>query len=447
LSIQSQLIKLIISLVTIATFIAAMHGYRNSQQQLNTVLDTELKTLANFILSSQQSQLNKDAESQLTDVVTDSDYFFSNKAYQVFSNDGQLLARSNNAPAQAISSSDGFSEEAFAGARWRTYLYANDDAYVIVAQSDNYRRNVSEEILLATIVPIVFSIPVIGLLIFYIIRKSLGPLHQLSAQLNNKHSEDLTGVYISLPSKELNPVVDKLNALFNRLSSSFELEKQLSANAAHELRTPISVLAIAANNLVANFDKGRLTHEHFDELNQNVARMAQVIEQIIALFRFSSDTIGAEKTVVNVQKVLQQVISNNYLSIEKENQTIELDASKTCVLANEFSLYVLFENLVRNANKYGGKNCQIYIKLTDEKSNVMVDVHDSGEGLSDAEISQLTQRFYRAQNQTNIKGSGLGLAISKHIVNLHQGKLAFLSSPYGGLDVRVSLPKSSANVA
>jgi two-component system sensor histidine kinase QseC len=442
LSIQSKLIKLIISLVTIATFIAAMHGYRNSQQQINTILDEEIQTLAAFILTSQTGINNeRNAAVVINKELPD------HKAYQVFSSSGALFTRSANAPNQPISSATGFSEEAFAGTRWRTFTLRTQDAYVIVAQADKYRRKVTEDILLATITPIVFSIPLIGLLIYYIIRKSLSPLRYLSTQLTNKHSEDLSGVHIQSPSKELIPVVNRLNELFNRLASSFELEKQLSANAAHELRTPVSVLAIAAKNLVSDFEKGKLTKAHFTELSNNVERMAQVIEQIISLFRFNPDTIASQKSDVDLQKVLQEVITNNYLAIENERQNVELIAQSTHLWASEFALYVLFENLLRNANKYGGEACLIRLSLFDFPTHIEVQVEDSGQGLASADMEQLTTRFFRAKNQTRVKGSGLGLAISKHILNLHQGSLQFSRSELGGLKVLATIPKGDKHVA
>lgn len=211
-----------------------MHGYRSSEQQLNTILDEELQTLASFILNSQSSN----GDEQLSRLNTDTN-ISTNKAYQVFSTNKVLLNRSSNAPQDPISNIDGFSEQAFRGSRWRTFAIHNQHTYVIVAQSDKYRRKVTEEILLATIVPIVFSIPFIGLLVFYIIRKSLSPLRHLSNQLTNKHSEDLSIVQLTAPSKELIPVVNRLNELFNRLSGSFELESScrltLPMNFAHPL--------------------------------------------------------------------------------------------------------------------------------------------------------------------------------------------------------------------
>lgn len=413
-----------------------MHGYRDSQVELSKVLDNELKTLASFIL-------NKETESnslEITNPISIENKTSKDKAFQIFDTNNKLVARSANAPSTPISNTVGFSEEAFSGIRWRTYLVLNDSGMVIVAQSDEYRRRVTESILLATLVPIVVAIPLIGMLVFYIVRKSLSPLRELSSQLTNKHSEDLSGLEIPIDTQELSPVINRLNDLFERLSSSFELEKQLSANAAHELRTPISVLAIASNNLKDEFEKGTLKHEHFMALHNNVERMAQVIEQIISLFRFSKETIDSKKSVFDFEKLLQQVIANNYLSIEKAHQNIALEALPTPFFACEFALYALFENLVRNAIKYGGDGCDIILRLSKKANSVSVDIHDSGPGLTQADMERLTQRFFRAENQTHIKGSGLGLSISKHIVNLHRGSLTFSASNYGGLHVQVTLP-------
>ena len=424
-----------------------MHGYRNSQAQLTIILDEELQTLATFILNSHEQTLNR-ANSPNSALLYDSSQALSkHKAFQLFTIDHKLIVGSKDTPNTPISAALGFSEEAFAGARWRTFTLANTNAYVIVAQSDKYRRSVTEQILLSTLVPLVLSIPFIGLVVFYIIRKSLSPLRFLSKELTNKHSEDLSGVHIEAPSKELEPVVSRLNELFNRLASSFELEKQLSANAAHELRTPISVLAIAANNLKAEFQQGSLRTEHFDELSKNVDRMAQVIEQIIGLFRFTTQDIESKKTWVDAEKIIQDLISNNYLSIEDAQQSIALNASKSMVFASEFALYVLFENLVRNAIKYGGEACHIAISVKNYESHIEVLVEDSGKGLNHQDMQKLTQRFFRAANQSHVKGSGLGLAISKHIVNLHKGTLSFAQSDLGGLLVTVSIPRGGAHVA
>lgn len=415
-------------MVTIATFVASIHGYRNSQSYLNEVFDSDLQTMASLVAAGA-------VVPNILETI-DKQYLF-----QVFDLQGDMLSRSSSAPERAISElANGFSESAFYGVRWRAFSLTNNKYFVVVAHSQTYRDSIAEEMLMVTIIPVLISIPLIALLIFYIVRKSLAPLRLLSLQLRNKNSEDLSGVTLLNPKNELVPVVNRINELFSRLDYAFELEKQLSANAAHELRTPISVLTIAIDNMRSAFLNENLSVSQFDDLMKNADRMAHVIEQIIHLFRFTPDNFDQKKSKVPLEKVLQEVISNNYLSIEDAKQQIELIAKPVFVEGDAFALYVLFENIIRNAHKYAGVGANILVTLDAHDNTVCVDIEDSGEGLSAPEIQKLSQRFFRGSNQTNIKGSGLGLSIVKHITQLHQGRLSFSHSPLGGLRVSISLP-------
>lgn len=427
MTLQAKLLRLIISIVTIATFFAAIHGYRNSQSHLNALFDKELVTIAHFMATSDGYSASP--------IDTDNSFL-----YQVFNSEGQLLSKAQSAPNWSVSDMDnGFSEQAFSGSLWRIYALSLNGKRVLVGQSMNERKSSADDILLVTITPIVWSIPVIGLLIFYVVRKSLAPLRQLSTQLSNKSSEDLRPITIEKPSEELIPVVNRLNQVFVKLSEAFELEKQVSANAAHELRTPVSVLAIAANNLRTSFSQQNITDKQLAELTQGVDRMANVIEQIINLFRFTPDNFSNDLSYVDVEKVLQEVITNNYDAIEAVHQNIALNSAALHTKADPFALYVLFENIIRNAIKYAGEHASINIHVYALNAKLMVDIDDNGKGLVAEEREQLTQRFYRGSNQTDIKGSGLGLAIAKRIANLHNADISFDESPQAGLRVRISL--------
>lgn len=429
MSMQAKLLRLIISVVTIATFFAALHGYRNSQTHLNQLFDKELVTITHFMAANSTSSpvLANSANSFL---------------YQIFDASNQLLSKAPDAPEYPISDvNDGFTEIAFNGLQWRVYSLSTETKRVLVAQSMKERKSTADDVLLVTITPIVFSIPIIGLLIFYVVRKSLAPLRLLSMQLRNKNSEDLSALSIKNPSKELVPVVNRLNDVFAKLSDAFELEKQVSANAAHELRTPVSVLSIAANNLTTAYANNAITEKQLQELTQGVDRMANVIEQIINLFRFTPENFVNKLSKVDIEKVLQEVITNNYSAIEGAKQSIELNSEPSLICADPFALYVMFENIVRNAIKYAGEKALISISVHQHQGQFLIDFDDTGKGLSEEERQQLAQRFYRASNQTEVKGSGLGLAIAKRIANLHGATISFDESPTSGLRVRLSLNK------
>ena len=233
--------------------------------------------------------------------------------------------------------------------------------------------------------------------------------------------------------------------MLERLERSFEREKRLSADAAHELRTPISVLKITAHNISIAFEDNNITHQHIHELNNNTARMAHVIEQIITLNRTTPENFEQSKSTIDLRSVLQQVISDNYEKVELAHQSISLKSHAIPFYGDSFSLEILFDNLIKNAIKYSGENTQISISTLQGDDTVEVIVEDSGIGISQDNLDKVFQRFYRVKQHVET-GSGLGLSIVKHIVELHGGVIALSKSTLGGLKVSITLPYNAKDV-
>lgn len=444
MSIKKQLITLIISAVTLASFFSALYGYKSTVKQLDIILDKELHSVANFVLAMSKS--NQTLPTVINNVF----------AYQVFKN-GVLVSKSEHIPNDKLNANTQHNNESineifFNDKRWRTYYLKDDDIEVRVAQPMAERIQSAESILLVITTPLLFALPLIGFLIFYIIRKSLKPLITLSDEIKNKNTDDLSEILIVKPPIELEPVINRINQLFVKLSDSFDREKQLTANTAHELRTPISVLKVNAHNIKKAYENNNLSIEQFKELHNNVDRMAHVIEQIIALYRFTPENFNQETEAVNIEIILQEVISNNFAELSTNQQNISLESemgseieaaptNKNRLLGNHFALYTLFENLLKNAIKYGGNNAQIKITIVSTKQSIKVTVDDSGSGINEHELPKIYDRFYRVDSQhSKIKGSGLGLSIVKHITTLHKGDINCSRSLLGGLCVTVQFP-------
>ncbi|MGB0938536.1 MAG: sensor histidine kinase [Colwellia sp.] len=430
MSIQRYLLIIILSVVTLASFAAALQGYKASRDSLTSIFDEEMKSFALALMNSPIKQGGQNANLPST------------FAYQVFSNE-ILLLKSNNAPSKAITTLEkGFLDSSFSNQRWRIFVLAENNIKVIVAQSVTQRTETVEHVLLEAILPIVYVIPLIGLLVFLAINRSLKPLNLLSKQLKQKNANDLTPIKVNENSAELKPIEHILNLLLERLGNSFEREKRLSADAAHELRTPISVLKITAHNISVAFEDDSITQQHIHELNNNTVRMAHVIEQIITLNRTTPENFEQSKSKLDLRTVLQQVISDNYEKIECSQQSISLKSESVPIFGDVFSLEILFDNLIKNANKYSGKNTQIRVSTIQSENIVEVVVEDSGEGISQENLDKVFQRFYRVKQHVET-GSGLGLSIVKHIVDLHKGKIVLTQSELGGLKVSIVLPKAA----
>ncbi len=430
MSIQRYLLIVILSVVTLASFGAALQGYKASKTKLNQVFDEEMRSFAIALLHSPIKEAS-------TNVVLHSVF-----AYQIWLKD-KLGLKSDNSPEVIITNTTrGFSDSSFLGERWRVFVLVENEIKVIVAQPIKQRFESVEQVLLEAILPIVYAIPLIGLLVFVAIKRSLKPLTLLSNQLTKKSASDLTPITVKENSEELKPIEQTLNNLLERLNNSFEREKRLSGDAAHELRTPISVLKITAHNLMIAFESNRIERHHIDELNENTVRMAHVIEQIIALNRTTPENFEQNKVELDLRALLQDVISDNFEKIEQSQQTISLNAKPVHILGDKFSLEILFDNLIKNANKYSGKKTNILIFVEDHVDNVQVVVEDSGAGIPSEQLEKVFHRFYRGKQHTET-GSGLGLSIVKHVVDLHNGQIQLMTSELGGLKAVINLAKTN----
>ncbi|GHE77296.1 two-component sensor histidine kinase [Thalassotalea profundi] len=396
-------------------------------EQLDNLFDQELISIANVLVNAKPNANTTNQERSLF--------------YQVIENK-TVISRSAIAPNEVFTSTNSdFFHFTYNAQRWRSYSLKVDDLLIIVARPIAQRIQSAEIVLYKAIFPIVITIPFIALIIFYVIRKSLKPLRNLSNNLQAKEINELSPVNVDHNVKELKPIELTLNRLFKRLNSAFEREQQLATNAAHELRTPISVLNITTHNLIEAYAENGITYENLKELKNNVERMTQVTEQIIALYRFSPEYFNEKLIPINVEHLLQQVIANNYRDITKATQNISLESIPLMVLGDEFSLVTLFENLLKNSIKYAGAKSEILISTVLKHNLVIITLEDSGAGLTKEQRKMMFDRFYRAnEDTTRVKGSGLGLSIAKHIVELHNGTITGERSSLGGLNVIVTLP-------
>ena len=239
-----------------------------------------------------------------------------------------------------------------------------------------------------------------------------------------------------------------MNQLFSRLDSAFQRERHFAEDAAHELKTPLSVVKINVHNITQDLSE-RLSSENklvtsreilrFDsikELASSVDRMGHVIDQILNLNRTNTAQIEHSSTRFNLNSLLQQVIADLYSDIMKKEQTIVLESDEIDLFAHEFSVHLLAVNLISNANKYtpiGGK-IKVTVKLIDEDkghAKVVLSVEDSGVGIDPQEYKRIFDRFYRVggdQHNSTALGCGLGLTIVKHIADMHEAKIELSTS-------------------
>lgn len=420
-SIRSFLILGIVATLTLFNFVAAFRGYQGSMSEAERLFDNHLLESSELILHLDVERVRRDFR------------LGGNVAFQLWE-DGRLLASSFGAPTEALGSGEpGFGFANFNGYRWRTYTRRDEatQRWMVVAERTDLRYVLAENVVLESLAPILLGIPVVALLIWLIVSHGLKPLQQLSADLRVKKAQDLQPLqYVDTPA-ELDQVLQSMNGFILRLREALEREQRFSADAAHELRTPISALKIQLHNLSREVD----THsEAWQQLQQGVERMQHLIEQLLSLYRCTPERFAAECTELDLLALTQDVVARFYPMIEARNQQLELEGTTARIRGDRFALDTMLTNLLSNASKYTPEGGRILLRLERQAGRVCLVVEDSGPGIAPQERARVFERFYRSQGEQSsaVQGCGLGLTIVQHVATLHQATVEVVDSSLGG---------------
>lgn len=473
MSIRRYLVLTLFSVLTLITFIAAIQGYKVSMSRAEKQFDQQLLDIAHTLLAVQATALQTDridsfdAKSTIRSDKTNNISHITQVeqqgsfAFQVWKNN-DLIIKSNNAPDHRIIAPlltnkqvNHLSEVNFLDKRWRVItlsktLSVNNTTLVnvIVAQPLQTQFALAQELILAAVTPMVIAIVILSFLIYIVITQGLKPLHQLRKELSKRNTNDFSSLNLQVNNTELADIVITLNQLFFRLDSAFQRERHFAEDAAHELKTPLSVLKINVHNITQDFStrlsvenkqvtaKEISNFESVKELTSSVDRMGHVIDQILNLNRTSTTQILQDSTAFNFTALLQQVIGELYSEILLKEQTIVLDCDEIFLSAHKLSIHLLVINLISNANKYTPIGGRIYVsvKLTGDvhaDEQIALCIEDSGVGIDPQEYNRIFDRFYRVggdQHQSNVLGCGLGLTIVKHIADVHGASIKLSTS-------------------
>jgi two-component system sensor histidine kinase QseC len=437
-SIRRFLLLGVLAALTLFSFVAALRGYESSMREAETLFDRQLLDLSQLVANLDEQRVSRNFR------------LGNNLAFQIWA-DGSLLAASLQAPREPMTPlAQGFDNANFGGYRWRTYTRFDEDHdhWVMVAERTDLRFLLAENVVLETVVPILLGIPVTGLLIWFIVSRGLRPLLALSAALQAKPAHDLSPLRGWENPRELRPVVSAINGLINRLGAALEREKRLSADAAHELRTPIAALRVQLHNLAQEVDA---SGETFQQLQQGVERMQHLVDQLMALYRASPEQFATACRPLDLHALGQEVIARLYPLFEAKQQSIELAGDSALVLGERFALETLMSNLLINANKYTGTGGRILMAVDAGPGGVDLLVQDDGPGIEPAEQQKIFERFYRSgrgEAITRESGCGLGLTIVQHVADIHHASVSVGTSGFGhGAAFSVHFPPPADTIA
>lgn len=297
-----------------------------------------------------------------------------------------------------------------------------------------------------------------GLLILWILQwvllnfsisKQLSSIKRLSHTIATKDVNDLSPIEnIQAEFVELQPMLQQLNLLLSRLQHALIVEQRFTADAAHELRSPLSAMQMRLQVLERKHaSQIEPIKPDLQAIQQDLGRGVKVLENLLLLARLDpteqqqlvKQSFDFALLITEVLQSLEPFITEKHIQIQFNPSNC---AAAVKVLAQREFLYICVRNLIDNAIRYSeiGGTVMIECKQTDTQSILLI--QDQGHQLTEEVLARMGERFYRALG-SKTQGSGLGLSISKKIVELHQGTINFSQAETGGLAVQLSLPKST----
>jgi two-component system sensor histidine kinase QseC len=362
--------------------------------------------------------------------------------YQVYALTGQLLLRSHLAPAEPLTTRDGFSDVEAAGERWRVYrrIDAENRLVIIVAHDRAGREAVVGGFALRLLVPIAIGLPLIALVLWFAVYRAMRPLERLAGEVRGRQADRLTPIEVGDAPAEIEPLLVALNQLFARVERSFENERRFTGDAAHELRTPLAALKTHAEVALTTASDARRARS-LAQVVEGVDRASRLVEQLLALARLDAAHSGYE-TPVDLAQAAREALEPFRAPARERNVSIRFRAPPSAVMVRGESsmLQALVRNLVENAVRHAPEDGIVAVTIGEGAGAGVLEVEDSGPGVPPELRERIFDRHFRAPGDSG-GAAGLGLSISRRVVELHRGTItAGESAQLHGLRVEVRLP-------
>ncbi|GHA70685.1 two-component sensor histidine kinase [Formosimonas limnophila] len=416
-SIRQHLMYLVMVILAVFGSLSVAFLLWGLRHEMQETLDANLVVYANHLSAlSQDRQLTGVLHTRLHS----EEGYENSMAIQIWNAQGELVLRSERIPEQIVAlGQEGFSDVQLSGEDWRSYASRNAHTgyWIIVARSRTLSNHMINEILISWLIPMLAGFLILLLLLWYFIRESLRPLNDLSQNIAERSPERLEPVSLKGAPLEVRPMIVSLNRLMSSLEDSLNKERDFTANAAHELRTPLAIIDTLVQTAL-KAPSPSILHKI-----KNAVNGAKVqIEQLLTLARLDANMHLTQPQRIDVYEVAQKVCTD-LLNIYHEQGTIDLKLyghPHAWIQSEANMIYILLKNIIENAIKYTPRDGKICVYI-DNEPHVRVTIIDTGVGISAEHLKSITDRFYRVTHQDN--GFGLGMSIVQRICQLNDAQL------------------------
>ena len=434
-SLRRRLVWLLTSAVALVWLLSALVVYQRAHHEADELLDAQLTQVADTLLSivaggEVEDFVDELQEHRRTPVPI---------AFEVWHDKHGRMQRLVTSPGHAgfeAGVAPGFSEQQHRGEHWRLYAVEDGDAEyrVVVGQAHAAREGLARGIGRSLLLPAGLALPLMALAVWAGVGRSLRPVETLAREVAALDARALTPLDESavLPN-EIEPLRGALNALIRRVNEAFENERRFTADAAHELRTPLAALKVQAQ-VAARAQSADGKQHALAQVTAGVDRMTHLVEQLLTLARVDPAREQAMPPPLDPASVIAAVCAELQPLAGHQRQSLVVDAAPGCAIAaSDAWLQIALRNLVDNALRYAGEGARIEVRLAAGASRCSISVADDGPGVSPALRAQLAARFVRGEVES--EGCGLGLSIVSRIAALSHAELELgegLPRPDGG---------------
>lgn len=437
-SIKRFLVLSITCAVLVVYAVITAVSYFISKDELDELYDAHLKQVAEVIAAQPLTGSNADSLSNLpTKPIQNEEVFYIRLTDQ----DNQSLYVSHPKLQLSLTASPGFSTQLVGQQQWRVYTHALPQANVLVAQLLKGREVTIRETALSLVFSQLVFIPLLVLVILAVIHRALKPITQLSNQIQQRESNDLTPLNLQDTPSELVPLVQAINGFMAKVGAMVDTLKQFTADAAHELRTPITALKLQ-HTLITQAENTEERESAINNLAKGISRSEKIVAQLLTLARMSAPNHAQPVETIALMPVIKVVIESLLPLAQAKHIDLGLNSTVDYVISGvPEQIHLMVHNILENAIRYTPENGKIDLAISASDHSIIFEVKDTGPGIAEAELNRVFERFYRGTSKDQA-GSGLGLAIVKNIANLHHARIE-LANLHPGLCFRVYFNKPS----
>lgn len=460
-SIRVKLLGLIFFSTILAWGIAAYRSFLDTRHEINELFDAHLSESARAILQqAEHEQREKNGRHEVDDDKgdqrdddDDEEYIvpevhgrgalFEKKLFFQLrdASDAFLMGsmRDPHTESLASNSMDGFSQGKYRDKEIRVFSAWNHGRTlnVQVAESLVMRNGLIKSSIRNVLTPILVMIVPLLILLALIVEVSLRPMRLLSREVERRTPDDLGSISDQAVPKEVRPIVIALNNLFSRLSRVLANERRFTADAAHELRTPLAAIKVQAQVALRSKNDETTRNHALVGVAKGVDRATHLVEQLLTMARLDPETEVYGESVKLRNLVIDVAGTTASEAVAKNLELMVKDGPEVEICGNPAMLRILVRNLLDNAVRYTPEHGFVHVNVEKSEGQARLVVEDNGPGLSEEQRKLVTERFSRISRPSG-EGSGLGLSIANRIVDLHKAKMVFAKGE-GGIGCRVEV--------